>query len=87
MPATGSRWFSYNGTGSPLVPGSYIYTPSFLTTCTSGKKVCAIYAIYRTSGPSIGLVLQGYINTALANGTNQPAGSATTKKYVYVRPV
>ena len=84
MPA--SRWFSFNSTGSPLVPGSYIYTPTLQTTCTLGKKVCAIYAVYRTTGPSIGSVLTTYIENALRNGTNQPAGAAT-KKYVYVRPI
>jgi len=87
MPATGvCRWFSYNGTGSPALAGSYIYTGTLNSTCSNGKKVCAICAVYQTSGPSIGTSLLMYIQTAILVGTNQPTGSST-KKYVYVRPV
>ena len=87
MPVSSAcRWYSYNNTGSPIQARNYIYTGTLNLTCSIGKKICAICAIYTTSGPSIGLDLQSYINNALAIGTSQPPG-ATTKKYVYVRPV
>jgi len=87
MPATTFRgWFSYNNIGAPCTASSYIYIINPLTTCSLGKKVCQIYAIYTTSGPSISTTMCTYINNALSNGTSQLAGLAT-KKYVYVRPV
>ena len=86
---TNFRWFSFNGTGNPTLPTSYIYTPTLVASCSNTivKKVCQIYSLYSTSGPILSSALLTYISNAVSVGGPQPSPTAPAiKKYVYVRP-
>ncbi len=85
MPAGGGgsnrRWYSFTAGGVCIVT-SYIYSPA-TPTCINGFTLCAIYAIYATSSPSvISSRLCSYIAALLATGVPQPSGVGQ-KPYVY----
>lgn len=79
-------WYSYDRSGSILLPENYIYT-SAKPTCLSGRIVCAVYAIYAGTNPGgFSANLQQYISAGQATGSAQPTTPLGAKKYVYLLP-
>ncbi len=77
-------WYSFQG-GSVNLPESYSYSP-LKPTCTAGRNLCSIYAIYAGQNPAvISSNLQSYIASGQSTGLAQPSAIGA-KKFVYLLP-
>ncbi|WP_348620629.1 hypothetical protein [Pedobacter lusitanus] len=78
-------WYSYDGVGSVIAPGSYLYTP-IKPACRNGFDLCAIYAVYGGQFPTVvSANLRKYIAQGLTNGVPEPQISVDAVTYVYMK--
>jgi len=83
-------WYVFNGstdTGASDLPENYAFTTS-TPTCQNGRALCAIYAVYGGTLPSvISSNLKQYIADGRATGAAQPTDPAGSKLYAYFLPI
>ncbi|WP_316841425.1 hypothetical protein [Pedobacter gandavensis] len=79
-----NNWYSYNGIGDPILPGSYFLMDLEPNCLGGGTIVCAIYLTGTSDVPgSIPASVKTYIANAQATLVAQPNGGA--RHFVYVK--
>ncbi|KIO76836.1 hypothetical protein TH53_12575 [Pedobacter lusitanus] len=79
-------WYAYDGVGSVVVPGSYLYSPT-KPICRNGFDLCAIYAVYGGQFPTVvSANIRRYIANGLVNGIPEPQIPVGVVTFVYMKP-